>query len=82
MELFQQLEQTLRKDPEFMNKKIGDMLDVLNDEGLIEDLFDLQGVLQKYVDHVLNQKELSSLDSLNDKGPFTADLGLYKFILL
>lgn len=45
MELFQQLEQTLRKDPEFMNKKIGDMLDVLNDEGLIEDLFDLQGVL-------------------------------------
>jgi len=50
MELFDDLEQNLRTDQEFFNKMVAEALDILADPETINGLFDLQSLVQSFVE--------------------------------
>lgn len=45
MEIFTQLEQAVSHNNNYLNAKIADVLDLINDNQLMEDLFELQSLV-------------------------------------
>lgn len=67
-DILKELEQKLREDHEFLNKKINDIIETNLDPKLISDLFDLASIGQKFVDFVIQKKDRSTImnDNMGD----------------
>ena len=77
--IFKDLESKLRLDNEFLNKKVQYIIETCDDQRLINELFDLTTLCNKYVEHILQKKERSSL--LDDKlGDLWPEMCLYDLV--